>query len=285
MKDWKGKYPPIGSLEPPVRLEAPMTTLPTVPITGGFRIADYLTEVRRQSFDADGAEVNARCPHGLDARACSECVEEWQPTKEKVTALIAPGLLGLAAAWKDGYRYLGPAEWRPFRDLPAELVSSDVAWGLKLAEADARIVELTAQLRGAEDAMHSIVKADDKSIWALQERVATLEAENADLARKLADAENGANDRFRHWRDQLWQIMQSGWVSREAIEDNVLSVDAAKGMGWVEDPCTGCWHRPGMKFHMAKWCYVDAPVSRETPPDPDAGLHRAVAVRGDGKPR
>lgn len=45
-------------------------------MSGGFRVADYLTEVTRQSFDADGAEVTTRCPHGLDARVCSECVDQ-----------------------------------------------------------------------------------------------------------------------------------------------------------------------------------------------------------------
>lgn len=166
----------------------------------------------------------SECPHGLDARQCSECCDapaELRPAPEhegKPLHWLSEDGVSTVALWDRNcetwsvigsddeyspgemcgcYRYLGPAEWR----------------------------------------------ADDQA-----ERVAALEAENADLARKLADAES----------ELAWQIVGANSVAEFVLKnDNKRIVELEAEVAALTE----------MLRTLFKSAAATPVVSPETPPD------------------
>ncbi len=109
----------------------------------------------------------------------------------------------------------------------------------------------------------------------------------------LIAALQASYSRMLCWRQDLWTIMEQGWCSKEAIDDNVLTEAMAQGMGWSRDPRTDCWRKPGMAFDAATFGYRPSPPvaahNSTHNPTPETGKRPDPWLRamrgGDGVPR
>ena len=94
---------------------------------------------------------------------------------------------------KEGYRYLGPAEWRDpaeadFSTLPmqhATLGRNFTRLEAEFGRQQARIAALEDQVRDARAVADAVVRSDNRVNEQLYERVAKLEAENTRLTEQL----------------------------------------------------------------------------------------------------
>lgn len=253
-------------------------------------------EERRALPDFDPAPTELRPPpehegqplhwveHGMMTSGENIFVVMWQGGKWWTFGHAKPLLPSDAA--KSRWRYLGPAEWRPQDvDIMAEQRDYESELSARVVIAAARVAELEAEvgrLKSRTPSYFSRTEKDEDGWSALSPNKAAEEAYHTAFA---AHPQPDCNDRMRCWRDQLWQIMRQGWCSLESIQDRVLTIEMALGMGWVCDPETYYYHVPGMVLDVGTFSYVrpgqDAPnlIVIDDPGGPETAEGRAAARR------